>query len=270
MPTLDRRSFVAVLPTLAGGAALLGMTRCALAAPRGEGSQSFPKQDPALVKEIVTVSHFDVARVGALLKQAPQLANASYDLGFGDWETPLGAAAHTGGTEIAALLLQHGARPDIFAFAMLGKTDVVRAMITALPGIQRHRGPHGLTLLHHARAGGAEAQDVVDYLTTLGDADTPYANAPLSEAEKAVYVGQYVGKDSADDIQIEVLLAKKTGALMLRRGEGFGQRLFNQGDHAFIPAGAEDVRVMFTVAEGGNATGLVVTTPAELLTAVRA
>ena len=57
---------------------------------------AFPGQDPTTVREIVGASHRDIDRVGALLKEAPQLANATYDWGFGDWETALGAASHTG------------------------------------------------------------------------------------------------------------------------------------------------------------------------------
>ena len=38
----------------------------------------------------------DEARVKELVTTHPHLANAWWDWGFGDWESPLGAAAHTG------------------------------------------------------------------------------------------------------------------------------------------------------------------------------
>ena len=56
-------------------------------------------------------------------------------------------------------------------------------MVDALPGVQRTRGPHGITLLAHAKAGGAQAAEVVSYLERLGDADPRYPNLPLSDAE---------------------------------------------------------------------------------------
>ncbi len=75
---------------------------------------SFPAQEPGVVKEMVGVSHGKVDRVRDLLKERPALAKAAWDWGFGDWETALGAASHVGNHEIAALLMKHGARPDLF------------------------------------------------------------------------------------------------------------------------------------------------------------
>ena len=103
---------------------------------------------------MVAVSHGNVARVRELLSNRPALANASWDWGYGDWESALGAASHVGNQEIARLLLAAGARPTIFSAAMLGQVETVRAFVAASPGVQKTRGPHGLTLLSHARAGG--------------------------------------------------------------------------------------------------------------------
>lgn len=105
-----------------------------------------------------------------LVSERPALATAAWDWGFGDWETALGAASHTGRRDIAELLMSHGARPTVFTLAMLGDVDAVRAIVRGRPGTQRITGPHGLSLLHHARAGG-EAAAVVAFLETLGDAD---------------------------------------------------------------------------------------------------
>jgi hypothetical protein len=120
--------------------------------------------DAALVREVVAVAHGDLARVGALLEQEPRLVNASWDWGGGDWETPLGAAAHMGRRDIAEYLLEHGARLDLFAAAMLGKLNVVRAAIEAFPAALHTPGPHGIPLLAHARVGGSEAAAVLAYL----------------------------------------------------------------------------------------------------------
>ncbi|MDZ4806037.1 MAG: hypothetical protein SGI90_14355 [Candidatus Eisenbacteria bacterium] len=77
-------------------------------------SPGFPSHDPDLARGMVGASHGNVARVRELLAISGALSKASWDWGFGDWETALGAASHTGNREIAALLMENGARPDIF------------------------------------------------------------------------------------------------------------------------------------------------------------
>jgi hypothetical protein len=124
---------------------------------------------PALVNEFVGKAHGDLDRVRELLGQHPALVNAAWDWGDGDWETGLGVAAHVGRRDIALYLLQNGARLDIFAAAMLGHLEIVRATIEAFPDARHWRGPHGIQLLTHAEAGGAAAVAVVDYLRQGGD-----------------------------------------------------------------------------------------------------
>jgi len=119
---------------------------------------------PALVNEFVGKAHGDLDRVRELLAGHPALVNAAWDWGNGDWETGLGAAAHVGRRDIALHLIEHGARMDVFAAAMLGHLEIVRATIEALPAAVQWRGPHGIPLLTHAEAGGAAAAHVVDYL----------------------------------------------------------------------------------------------------------
>ena len=105
--------------------------------------ESFPRQDPSIAREIVGASHNNLGRVKELVSARPALARASWDWGYGDWETALGAASHVGNKEIAAVLLAAGAHPTIFSGAMLGQLEAVKAFVTASPGIQRTRGPHG-------------------------------------------------------------------------------------------------------------------------------
>jgi hypothetical protein len=133
--------------------------------------ESFPSQHLALAKEIVGVSHGNLARVRELVQQHPALAKASFDWGYGDWETALGAASHTGRREIAELLIENGAPPTLFSAAMLGQLDLVKAFVAAKPGAQRMRGPHSISLMVHAKLGGPPAASVVSYLESLGDAD---------------------------------------------------------------------------------------------------
>ena len=121
-----------------------------------------------LVNEFVRKAHSDVNRVKELLAQEPKLVNACWDWGGGDFESALGAAAHTGRREIAEVLLDSGARMDIFAAAMLGHLDVVRAAITADPRAAKAPGPHGIPLLAHAKMGGEKALPVLEYLQSLG------------------------------------------------------------------------------------------------------
>jgi ankyrin repeat protein len=94
--------------------------------------------------------------------------NAAWDWGAGDWEVPLEAAAHVGRREIARHLLAHGARPSLFASAMLGDHATVGAALTAVPAIANTRGPHGFTLLYHAAISGevAMAEAIHPHLAT--------------------------------------------------------------------------------------------------------
>jgi hypothetical protein len=64
-------------------------------------SDVFPAVDPALVREAVGVSHRDLARLRELVERPPALARVSIDWGFGDWESCIDAASHTGNKAIA-------------------------------------------------------------------------------------------------------------------------------------------------------------------------
>lgn len=120
-----------------------------------------------LVREFVACAHGDFDRVRELLAEEPALVNACWDWGGGDWETGLGAAAHVGHREIAKYLLDRGARIDVFAAAMLGKLDIVRAAVADDPAVVNIKGPHEIPLIVHARNGGAEAAEVVKFLESI-------------------------------------------------------------------------------------------------------
>jgi len=120
--------------------------------------------DAELVNEFVLRAHGDFGVVKQLLEQEPALLNAAWDWGGGDWETALGAASHVGRRDIAEYLLDKGARMDVFAAAMLGETEVVRAMLEAQPALRESRGPHGIPLIAHAETGGEQARKVLDLL----------------------------------------------------------------------------------------------------------
>ncbi|KAA0276705.1 MAG: ankyrin repeat domain-containing protein [Chloroflexi bacterium] len=126
-----------------------------------------PALDAKIVEEFVSVAHGNFARVKEMLEAEPALVNATWDWGSGDFETALGAASHMGNKKIANYLLEHGARLDVFAAAMLGRLEVVKAALTAYPDALKTPGPHGISLIAHAEAGGDEAKSVLDYLNSL-------------------------------------------------------------------------------------------------------
>ena len=128
--------------------------------------------EASLVQEFVGKAHGDLERVKELLGQEPALINATWDWGGGDWETGLGAASHMGRSDIANYLLEQGARLDLFAAAMLGKLDIVRAALEAYPEAINVPGPHGIPLIAHAQAGGSEAVPVYEYLKSLASQNT--------------------------------------------------------------------------------------------------
>jgi hypothetical protein len=224
-----------------------------------------PLQDPAVVKEVVGRAHADIARVRELVERQPALANAALDWGFGDWETALGAASHMGRRDIAEVLLSHGARPTIFSAAMMGQLDVVKAFVAASPGVQRTLGPHGITLLAHARAGGPAAADTFKYLETLGDADRRPPAQPLDAADRDAVVGEYAFAAGARDYFIVDVQNSQLG---IERPGQTRRFLSHMGDLVFFPSGVPSVRIAFS-RSGARATQLTVADPDVFLTATR-
>lgn len=142
-----------------------------------------PQLDPQLVQDFVRAAHGNPDKVTALVAEHPTLVNAVWDWGGGDWESGLGAAAHTGRREIAEVLLARGARMDVFAAAMLGHLDLVRAHLAAMPTALDAPGPHGIPLITHARMGGDLAKPVLDHLQGLLDGRV--TAAPAFDATKS-------------------------------------------------------------------------------------
>ena len=135
------------------------------------GQEKPKKPDPLdkeLVREFVGKCHSDLNRVKELFSQQPALLNSSWDLGGGDFETGLEAAGHVGNKDIAHFLIDHGARMNIFCAAMLGKMEIVKTILSAFPELKTSKGPHGLQLLHHAKKGGEDAREVLQYLESIG------------------------------------------------------------------------------------------------------
>ena len=126
-----------------------------------------PALELELVQEFVAKAHGDFERIKEMLAQQPSLVNSTWDWGGGDFETALGAASHMGRKDIANFLLEQGARLDLFAAAMLGNLDIVKAALAAYPDAIKIPGPHGISLVAHARAGGDEAKSVLEFLESF-------------------------------------------------------------------------------------------------------
>jgi hypothetical protein len=239
----SRRAFLNVAPAMALVPSL-GLQQ----APQQEVRPTFPAHDPEVVREMVTVSHGNLARVKELVTARPALARAGWDWGFGDWETAIDAASHVGNRPIAEFLIANGARPTIYTAAMFGQLAVVKGLVESIPGVQRNRGPHGITLLAHAKVGGATAAEVVRYLEALGDADPRYTNLPLTDGDQSAIAGDYAfGAGPADRFRV----SKNTrGDLTIARTGMVERNLFHQGGLVFNPSGAEAVKIWFDVTDG--------------------
>lgn len=233
---MDRRSFASILLATAGASTFDARW---LGAQTPAPGPHFPRQDPEMVQEVVAQAHRSLDEVQRLVEAVPELAKASWDWGFGDWETALGAASHMGRRDIAEYLVSRGARPTLFSAAMLGQVDVVRAWVTASPGIQAQPGPHGITLMAHARAGGTAAEPVVAFLEEVGGADpAPMPEPGPSDVESLP--GQYRFGPAPDDV-LEVELRER--GLALRTPGAPRRGLVDLGGGRFHPVGAPSVQV---------------------------
>jgi hypothetical protein len=257
MDELTRRRFLSVVPAAAFIPAGISAS---VHLPETPAPAAFPQQNAERVREMVAVSHGNVARVKELVSASPALARAAWDWGYGDWETALGAASHVGNKEIAAVLLSAGAHPTIFSAAMLGQLEAVKAFVAAVPGIQQTRGPHGITLLDHARAG--ESVEVVKYLESAGGADVRYPNETLSEESVSGLLGTYAF--GAGPTERLIVSRNNRGMLVVKRDGEPDRNLFHHGARLFNPSGAEAVRLQFEPAEGRATTLLVVDGPLQV------
>jgi len=236
----------------------------------------YPSMDDNMVSSVVGASHGNFDKVKELVGKRPELAGASWDWGFGDWETALGAASHVGRRDIAEFLISNGARPDIFTYTMMGMLKSVQEIIEMVPGIQSHTGPHGITLLQHAKnrledktiseTDNANVNKVISYLEGLGNADIKPKDLELSEEEKKKYLGEYRFGDG--DGEIFVVDQHRLGFLQVGRKGSFGRKLNKVDDHTFSPAGAASVKIVFKITND-KAVSLSVHEPEPLVMATR-
>ncbi len=168
MQMITRKNFILTAFTSAAGALILPGILNGQAQPTPSKT---PKGDPlntALVKEFVGAAHKDFEKMKTLLLETPDLLNAVNNLGGWDWEDAIGASGHVGDREMTLFLLEKGARPTICTAAMLGELKVVKDFIKAFPHMKNAVGPHNISLMRHAKAGGEPAEKVVKYLVGIG------------------------------------------------------------------------------------------------------
>jgi hypothetical protein len=164
---ISRRLWIgASLATAAGAASLLAADNAAPATqPTKKKVDKGPPIEPALIKQFVGAGHADLDGVKQMLAERPSIVNGVWDWGGGDFETALGGAAHMGRPDIVRYLLDHNARMDLFAAAVLNRIDIIEAAVAALPQVHKVPGPHGISLMAHAKR--ADAVEVIRFLESL-------------------------------------------------------------------------------------------------------
>jgi hypothetical protein len=236
----------------------------------------YPSMSDEMVSGIVGASHGNFDKVKEMVTARPELAGASWDWGFGDWETALGAASHVGRRDIAEFLIAHGARPDIFTYTMMGMLKSVQEVIETVPGIQSHTGPHGITLLQHAKnrlevkdisgADAANVKKIVSYLESLGNADVKPKSLEVPEEEKKKHTGEY--RFGNGDNEIFIVDTHRLGFLQIGRKGSAQRKLSKVDENTFSPAGAASVRIIFKM-NGNKAVSLSVHEPQPVVSAIR-
>lgn len=156
---MDRKKFIQ-RGLLFGGTALLAPN---MVQARLHNASLF---NPDEINEFVAAAHNDADKTRKMVDKNPLILNCSSQIARGDFETAIGGASHMGRKDIADILVQRGARLDIFNLTFLGYTDVVKNLIEASPHYLNSYGPHGFTLLHHAKAG--EHNDFAAWLENKG------------------------------------------------------------------------------------------------------
>jgi uncharacterized protein len=105
----------------------------------------------AKIEEFVLAAHTDLEKVQLLLAEEPDLIDVRFEK-FN--ETALEAAGHMGREDIASFLLEHGATPQIFAAAMLGRVQEIKTFLENDPSLITKTGVHGFSLMFHAALSG--------------------------------------------------------------------------------------------------------------------
>jgi hypothetical protein len=260
--TFSRRTVVksSIFGLLATSIPAIGFSRQVFELPQDQVSPDalplrYPSIDDEIVASVVGASHFNLERVQELVNHRPELARATWDWSFGDWETAIGAASHVGRRDIVEFLMSKGARPDIFTYATLGAYDAVKNMIEATPGIQSIDGPHGISLLEHAKNGlrsdtmpaahQDQAKMLVEYLESLGNAEGKETYLKMQEDEKEKYLGDYMyGEGPKDGLSIKLNMRDN---ICLGKLGAFGGALYQMRKNVFTYNGTSSIEITFQI-----------------------
>lgn len=137
------------------------------AAPEFKPAWKKPQLNRTMLQDFVIYAHSDIDMTRKLLDKEPRLVLGLMDWGGGDWESGLGGATHMARRDIVSLLLERGARIDIFTATMMGQLEAVKQLLTLQPKLIDARGPHGFSLHFHAQLAGKDADRMVAYLQTV-------------------------------------------------------------------------------------------------------
>ncbi|MCB0488467.1 MAG: hypothetical protein R2820_05580 [Cyclobacteriaceae bacterium] len=278
--SLIKGSLIGIAGTSLSSFALGNLVASPTSAAPGSMLSSSIDNYPALayeqINQVVGASHGNFDRVKELVSKRPELARASWDWRFGDFESALGAASHVGRRDIAMYLMSNGARPNIFTYAMMGAYDAVRSMIEFSPGIQRNLGPHGISLLRHAKAGLrmedtmskenlANLKMLITYLESLGDANGDQYE-DLTEEEKKMYLGNYrYGEGESEGFSIKL---NSFNIISLGPLGSSGGALYKIGENKFFHNGTPSTTVSFQI-EKDQIRSLTITDPDRVVIAKR-
>ena len=166
---MNRKSFIKK-SFIVSGVSLVAPT--AMLAQKDEQEKVF---EPELIREFVFAAHKNLEDTKKLIEKYPLLLNCTNQGKKGDFETAVGGASHMGRRDIADLLVRKGARLDIFNYAFLGYDDFVKKLITDYPQFLKAPGPHGFTLLHHAKVGNRNT--LAEWLQSQGLVETFFKGA---------------------------------------------------------------------------------------------
>lgn len=154
---------------------LLASSSLLVAAPSVFAQETKDIFTPEEINEFVVAAHRSLENTRKIIEAKPLLLNCTNQFKKGDFETALGGASHMGRKDIAELLVNKGARQDIFTLTFMGHTSLVKGLIEGQPSLLRSPGPHGFSLLHHAKVGKHEA--FADWLKSQGLEETHFKNA---------------------------------------------------------------------------------------------
>jgi len=249
--SLPRRHFLlhAGWLGLAAGVRPGGLSGAETVSSASLADPAYPRNDLERVQTVVGASHGNLAVVRELVTEQSALAKSSWDWGFADWETTLGAAAHTGRRAIAEFLVAHGARPTLYSATMMGHLGVVRGFLEANPELFRLPGPHGIPLLAHARFGGDEAEPVLDYLLDRFGEDHRAFGTPGTDEIQARYGGTYVFTGEPA-FSLQVAVGGMQNQWLLVGADRPTSRVLEVEPDVYAPTGAPAVRLRFQVNEG--------------------